>query len=166
MLRVSKLGGETKPGEDISFASVEQADELTRISLVAKAHWGYTPDFLEACLAELTITKEQIADPKNIFLVKSVAGEVVGFAFVMPLTDDAASLDSLFILPESIGRGYGSELLDAVKPLAKKFGYKKLIIDSDPNAAGFYEKNGAVKIGEIPSGSIEGRFLPQYELLL
>ena len=42
---------------------------------------------------------------------------------------------------------------------------KKMLIDSDPNAEGFYQHMGAVRIGEV-SSKPEGRTLPQlvYEL--
>jgi hypothetical protein len=36
----------------------------------------------------------------------------------------------------------------------------------DPNAAGFYERNGAVRIGEAPSDAVAGRLLPLYEVRL
>ena len=41
-----------------------------------------------------------------------------------------------------------------------------LTILADPNAAGFYERNGAVRIGEAPSDAVPGRLLPLYELRL
>jgi hypothetical protein len=35
---------------------------------------------------------------------------------------------------------------------------------ADPNAAGFYERNGAARIGEVPSDAVPGRLLLLYEL--
>ena len=35
-----------------------------------------------------------------------------------------------------------------------------------PNAAGFYERNGAVRSGEAPSDAVPGRLLPLYEVRL
>ena len=37
---------------------------------------------------------------------------------------------------------------------------------ADPNAAGFYERNGARLIGTAPSDAIPGRSLPLYEIKL
>lgn len=150
----------------LNFASEEHSDTLTEISLAAKSHWGYDADFMEACREELTITPEQIADSRNIFLIKKSNDIIIGFVYIKPLSEVTASLEALFIRPENIGYGYGTEILNAAKLLAKSHGYEKLVIDSDPNAAGFYEKMGAVKIGEVPSESINNRALPQYELLI
>jgi hypothetical protein len=41
-----------------------------------------------------------------------------------------------------------------------------LTILADPNAAGFYEANGAVWIRDAPSDAIPGRRLPLYEMLV
>jgi hypothetical protein len=38
-----------------------------------------------------------------------------------------------------------------------------LTILADPNAAGFYERNGAVRLGEAHSGAVPGRLLPLYD---
>jgi hypothetical protein len=37
---------------------------------------------------------------------------------------------------------------------------------ADPNAAGFYERSGAVRVGEAPSDAVPGRRLPLYEIRL
>ena len=42
----------------------------------------------------------------------------------------------------------------------------RLTILADPNAAAFYERAGAVRIGEAPSDSVPGRLLPLYEVRL
>ena len=39
-------------------------------------------------------------------------------------------------------------------------------IDGGATVAGFYERNGAVRIGEAPSDAVSGRLLPLYELRL
>ncbi len=163
---MKKVLQEERLASSIVCAKAEQADLLTSISLAAKAHWGYSSDFMKACRAELTITPKQIANSDNIILVKEEDSVVVGFAFVKPEKESSGSLEALFIQPNYMNRGFGTELLTAAKLIAKSRGYEKLVIDSDPHAAGFYKKMGAVKTGEVPSTSIEGRLLPQYELLL
>jgi hypothetical protein len=38
------------------------------------------------------------------------------------------------------------------------------MILADPNAARFYKRSGAVRIGEPPSDAVLGRLLPPYEI--
>ena len=45
-------------------------------------------------------------------------------------------------------------------------GAGRLTILADPNAAAFYERAGAVRIGEAPSDAAPGRLLPLYEVRL
>ena len=45
-------------------------------------------------------------------------------------------------------------------------GAGRLTILADPNAAAFYERAGAVRIGEAPSDAVPGRLLPLYEVRL
>ena len=45
-------------------------------------------------------------------------------------------------------------------------GAGRLTILADPNAAAFYERAGAVRIGEAPSDAVSGRLLPPYEVRL
>ena len=49
---------------------------------------------------------------------------------------------------------------------ARRRGAGRLTILADPNAAAFYERAGAVRIGEAPSDAVPGRLLPLYELRL
>ena len=47
---------------------------------------------------------------------------------------------------------------------ARRRGAGRLTILADPNAAAFYERAGAVRIGEAPSHAVPGRLLPLYEV--
>jgi hypothetical protein len=50
--------------------------------------------------------------------------------------------------------------------VAAASGYRSLFIESDPNAAGFYEKMGGQLVGHRPVPSIPGRKLPLYRIFL
>ncbi len=45
-------------------------------------------------------------------------------------------------------------------------GYERLTIDADSYAEAFYVHAGARRVGEIPSGPIPDRMIPQLELLV
>jgi len=71
---------------------------------------------------------------------------------------------NVFIEPDAQGRGVGRVLFDWALATAAERGYDWLEWESDPNAAGFYEKMGGEKIGETKSTIIEGRVLPMYRM--
>ena len=79
---------------------------------------------------------------------------------------DTLNLNKLFVEPRLIRSGVGRALLAHAVAEARQLGAERLTIRTDPNAAGFYERNDAVRIGEAPSDAVPGRLLPLYELRL
>jgi predicted N-acetyltransferase YhbS len=75
-------------------------------------------------------------------------------------------LNKLFIEPRHIRSGVGRALLAHAIAEARRRGAGRLTILADPNAAAFYERAGAVRIGEAPSDAVPGRLLPLYEVRL
>ncbi len=144
-------------------ARADEAATLSELALRSKAHWGYDDEFLEACRAELTVVRESIV--AGDVTVAEVAEVVAGFS---SLADEppVRELEALFVEPAFIGRGVGAALFEAFRVAAIEAGVARLRIDADPNALGFYERQGAVIVGEQPSGSIPGRTLPVLELAL
>ncbi|KIF02393.1 hypothetical protein PL81_30200, partial [Streptomyces sp. RSD-27] len=130
-----------------------EAAALTALVMRSKAHWGYGAEFLAACAAELRVREEELT-ARRIVVAENTRGEVLGLASLEDGGDtggpDAggspgtARLGLLFVEPSAIGRGIGRLLyLDAVRRAAA-LGFRRLVIDADPHAAGFYRAMGAV----------------------
>ncbi|WP_082143628.1 GNAT family N-acetyltransferase [Nitratireductor soli] len=140
----------------------DEGAALTELCLRSKAVHGYDAAFIEACRAELTV------DPLNrsaSIVVAELDGACAGMAEIT-VQGGEAELNKLFIEPACQARGIGKALLDWAKTEAACRGARALVFDADPGAAAFYERQGAVLTGRSPSGSIPGRFLPHYRLLL
>ena len=90
-------------------------------------------------------------------------GAIIGF-YLLTTESDGMHLDHLWILPRAIGRGVGRALFQHAVELAKKLGHHEIKIEADPNAAGFYERMGAKRIGTSVT-EIEGQ-LRELPLLL
>jgi GNAT superfamily N-acetyltransferase len=56
------------------------------------------------------------------------------------------NLNKLFVEPRQIRSGVGRALLAHAVAEARQRGAERLTILADPNSAGFYERNGAVRI--------------------
>lgn len=145
----------------IRKAAVQDKHIMSQIALLSKAHWGYTKAFMDACKPELTIKAAEFKHKE--FYIYLHQGQPVAF---YGLNVNAKSLDYLFVHPEHIGKGIGRALWAHMIDTAKQHGLKSFTIDSDPYAEPFYIKMGAEKIGETPSGSISGRFLPLLRYIL
>ncbi len=141
---------------DIRDATVEDCEALSALAFASKAHWGYDDAFMEACREELTIGP---VDLERARLRVAVATEILGFHGI-----DGGELGWMFVAPGATGRGIGTALFIDALDIARAAGIETLRIDSDPNAAAFYERMGARLVGETPSASIPGRVLPVYAI--
>lgn len=169
----------------ITDATPERADILTNIAMQSKGVWGYDEAFMQAARQELMVTPQRLSSPHfiNRCLVENEK-QVQGFysLSLQPDGQELASykmesrylsnlkkwfnsqtvieLEALFILPTSMGKGYGQALFKHAISSQEIKPFSTLLIQSDPNALSFYQKLGCQLIGEKESGSIKGRFLP------
>lgn len=152
-------------------AVLDESQILTDISYAAKRYWNYPKEYFEIWKDELTITPEYIQS--NKVFVAEVDEQVVGYFSLVEVKNDFWAgkvfvkagfwLEHIFIQPEYIGRGIGTQLINYLEVMCSELGIDKVRIFSDPNANGFYDKMNARYVGESPS-SIEGRMVSLYEL--
>jgi GNAT superfamily N-acetyltransferase len=143
---------------------LSEAEALTALVLRSKAHWGYDADFMAAAAEVLEIAEEDLARPGYTVAVDE-DDTPLGLLYVTR-HGAAASLDKLFVDPPAMGLGVGRLLFDLAVEQARVLGAKRMTIESDPQAAPFYERMGAEIVGEAPSEAIPGRMLPLLELAL
>lgn len=142
----------------IRQAIPSEASLVSDLAIRSKAYWGYSPDFMAACQAELTFDATYVAAHPTFVI--EVAKQVIGFYSLEPLSDDEVELGTLFVEPTAIGQNYGRALMIHAKLQAKAWGYQRLIIQADPHAEQFYRMAGGQVIGRKASDSMPGRNLP------
>ncbi|MGA5200311.1 GNAT family N-acetyltransferase [Streptomyces variegatus] len=139
-------------------ARVTEAGILTDLALRSKAHWGYDAEFLEACRDELTVAANEVT--RRRAMVADRDGRILGFT-TLEGEPSTGVLGMMFVDPQAIGQGIGRLLFEHTIAVGRDLGFTQVTIDADPNAEPFYRAMGAVRIGDVPSGSIAGRVLPQ-----
>src|SRR5579859_2081735 len=132
----------------------DEAPALTDLCLRSKAVWGYDEAFLHACRAELAITPESIR--MSHVQVAEIDGALAAVA-QLTVTGEEAELDKLFVDPARLRSGAGRALFRWAVSTARGSGAQALLIASDPGAAAFYRRVGAIDDGVVPSGSVPGR---------
>lgn len=148
-------------------AHAGEAASLTALCLRSKAHWGYDSAFMKAAKPLLRIDEPEIA--AGGVLVAATPGDAApcGVAAIVPLRRPRwCELSHLFVAPERFGQGVGRALFEAGVALAAARGATRLSILSDPSAAAFYERLGARRCGEAPSGVVRDRMLPLFEFAI
>ncbi|MBZ9599951.1 GNAT family N-acetyltransferase [Streptomyces yangpuensis] len=145
----------------VRAARAAEAEALTGLVMRSKAHWGYDAGFLAACAAELRIRPDEVT-ARRIVVAEDPQHGVLGVASLegaAPL----ATLGLLFVEPAAIGQGVGRLLYREVLRRAVEQGVRRLVIDADPHAAGFYRAMGAVPVPAAgrdatpgPAGTVAG----------
>ena len=144
---------------EIRRASSDEAAALTQIAHDATRHWGYPEHWLAHWQDDLTISPDYIA--RNPVYVAEGEAELLGF-YALIIRENKAELDHLWVTPAQIGAGVGKQLFLHAMQHAARRNIAEVEILSDPNAEGFYLKQGAHRIGEAVS-EIDGqpRVLPR-----
>ncbi|MDX2493609.1 MAG: GNAT family N-acetyltransferase [Desulfuromusa sp.] len=152
-------------------ANKVDAEILTAVSFKSKGYWGYAEEYFAIWKDELTISPEYIEN--NIVFVCEQDGAVTGYYSIIELQESiqvaGAQLDKgfwlehMFIVPENIGRGTGSELFSHLRKECIDQGINELKILVDPNSTGFYEKMGCKYRSDFPS-TIPDRTTPLFVL--
>ena len=132
---------------------------MTEIAHDAKRYWGYPEHWIKHWQADLTISPEFIAN--NDVYVAEQEGELLGF-YALIVRENKAELDHMWVAPKHVGSGVGKELFINAMQRAAGQNVSEVQISSDPHAAGFYQKMGATRVGEVAS-EIDGqpRILPR-----
>lgn len=124
-------------------ARPDDAAMLTEVALAAKRHWGYPDRWIASWKHLLTIEPGRIAEQQTY--TAYIDGEPVGFYSLSP-GPDTMFLEHLWVLPHAMQRGVGRALFFHAVQQARVLGFETLEIESDPNAAGFYERMGARRV--------------------
>lgn len=133
-------------------------DAIAALGIRSKAHWGYSATEMATFAQELTLDAGDLAALLDA-RVACLDAQIVGYVTLRTHPDDSVELEHLFVAPERFGERIGSLLLRAAMQTAGETGAASLTIFSDPNATGFYLKQGATQVGEHQS-SIPGRTIP------
>ena len=149
------------PEARIRRAEPGEAEALSALAARSKEHWGYDAAFMELVREAMTLRPEDI-DRHEVWVLESSSGDPIGYHRVIP--GDPAELEDLWVEPSAIGSGAGRRLFEHALEVARNGGASALEIDADPHAVGFYERMGAVLIGETASKLIPGRVLPRLRI--
>ena len=128
-------------------ARPEQAERLSQVAFSAKSYWGYPSQWIELWHNQLTITKQFILQ-SDVYAAVDDDETLLGF-YALAGSGERLVLEHLWVQPRSLHAGVGRKLFEHAVALAAENGARRIEIESDPNAEGFYHKMGAETVGEV-----------------
>ena len=133
----------------------QKKDALT-ISQVFAASWKsaykglVTDDYLNSLRENhwIAFINNGMADDSLFAIVLEENSQIIG-ACILKKTDDSPTIEltAIYLLPDTIGHGYGNAFYRAIEAEMIKRGYTYCVLDvleSNSRAIRFYEKNGFV----------------------
>lgn len=129
---------------------IRKANPTDRAALVALMDEsnGYEAPAARAMIADFT-PRWTFGEADEVWLDEE-AGEALGFYQLIPHADGVLELDLFFTANMAQGRGVGRWLFDHMADRARALGARAVVISSNPKAAEFYRRMGAVDIGVSP----------------
>lgn len=139
------------------------ADTAALRSLMATSN-GYERPAARAMIVAFAKTWSVPDGPHEVWLAEA-GGAIVGFYALIPHGVDQ-ELDLFFTANTAQGTGLGRRLFEAMAERARALGAACVVISSNPEAAGFYRRMGAVDVGVTPPGDGIGWERPKLKLVL
>lgn len=129
---------------------IRRARPDDRAALVAlmEASNGYEAPDARAMIAAFT-PRWTFTAADEVWLDEE-AGEVMGFHQLIPHGPDTLELDLFFTANAAQGKGVGRRLFAHMAERARALGASAVVISSNPQAADFYRRMGAVDAGASP----------------
>jgi N-acetylglutamate synthase-like GNAT family acetyltransferase len=72
------------------------------------------------------------AAPKGAFLLAEDAGRFVACIGLRQFAEDVGEVKRLYVIPAARGAGLGRELVERISAVARKLGYRSLLLDTLP----------------------------------
>ena len=143
-------------------------DDPFEISRIYEQSWKYAYNgiILQEFLDSIPQGKwvQSLDTQGRMHFVCELDGKLVGTASICASRwekfKDCGEIVSIYFLPEYIGKGFGTALLQRCVDELKKQGFDKMILwvlEENLSARRFYEKNGFVCSGEYREDNIGGK---------
>jgi len=139
----------TSPDLEFRRAIAEDVDTVQRLQVDAIRHGTgdvYEPEAVEAWAG--AFNRDGFAEKveKQEVWIAEESGRTVGYVSLDPATYE---VDSVYVAPESAGRGIGARLMKHILDIAREHRLENVWLDASKNAIPFYEGLGFVATQEV-----------------
>ena len=122
-------------------------DRAALVALMLNSN-GYEAPAARAMIAAF-VPRWTFTDADEVWLDEE-AGQILGFHQLIPHGPETLELDLFFTANAAQGKGVGRRLFDHMAERARALGATAVVISSNPKAAEFYRRMGAIDIGLSP----------------
>ena len=165
--------------DDPSALSIRsaRADDIPAVSALLIAAWHATYDSIYGSVEvdEVTgrwhtvaVLSAQLDTPNTVFLVAEDHEGLLGTSYARRMEDGVVMLDRIYLRPDVLGRGIGTQLIDATMATFQMASRVRLeVAPKNAPAIAFYQRHGFAKVGSVSNcGSTSNMAADIYEKVL
>lgn len=145
-------------------ATIHELGAMNQLIKASKMSWGYPEQWWDLWTTILTATPTRL-NKRPFWLCYNAVDNLVGLYSYSCLMGTTFELEDFFVSPSYKRNGIGATMFQHLRTQLALKNAQLLQITADPNAAPFYQKMGAVIVGEHASQPT-GRLIPKLELVL
>jgi RimJ/RimL family protein N-acetyltransferase len=142
----------------ILVAEGYEASELSQISIESESYLGYDSDFMDKFKIMYQVTEEFIRKNPTFILYEN--DRIIGF-YALLIIPEGNALEYFYIEPQYIGKGYEKKMWSHLENYCETHNIRDFTLVTSPQSKEFYEKMGAILIGEVESTLKKGRKIPK-----
>lgn len=135
-----------------------EASELSRLSIKSESYLGYDSDFMDKFKIMYQVTEEFIRRNPTFILYEN--DRIIGF-YALLSNLEGNTLEYFYIEPQYIGKGYGKKMWSHLENYCETQNIRDFTLVTSPQSKEFYQKMGAILIGEVESTLKKGRKIPK-----
>ena len=124
-----------------------QPSDLDALSTIERKSFG-------AAAYSKRMLRRMFEDKEGMNFIAEDRGKILGYICALPLTVDAADIESIAVEPASQNSGVGSILFDELEQVLTRTGYMEIVLEVRENntpAINFYKKRGFKITEYLPS---------------
>ncbi len=133
----------------VTIAAESPLQDEVRVLIAALNDYLFSLTPAEHCFH---MTVEEMARPDTTVFIARAGGKAIACGALRRHADGIGEVKRMYTLPERQGQGIGGLILDAVVALARKEGFKRLVLetgDRHPAAWRVYERAGFDRCGPV-----------------
>jgi len=147
----------------IRRADPKESRILTDLAVVSEAFWGHDKKFIEKFRLIYNIKEDYIRNNPTFVLEKEE--KIIGFYSLVENGKEVV-LEYFYIDPGAIKKGYGNKMWDHLVDYCKNRGILEFQYVAGKETRDFYEKMGAVIVGETNSIINKDRRIDKWKMVL
>lgn len=141
-------------------AVYEDVEVLTNLAIESESIWGFDKEYMSLFELLYSVT-QQFVKNHPVYKLLNDDESLIGF-FGLEVMPSSPILEYFYIKADYVGMGFGSTMWNELIRICRSLHIQSFEFVTNPEAAGFYEHNGAKIVDWVTSVMIPNQKIPKF----